>query len=54
MDYYIRYADIDDSKILGYIHSESWKIACKTIIPDSILRNIGAEKRERYFRKVLS
>ncbi len=42
MDYYIRYADVNDSKILGYIHSQSWAIAYKSIIPDSILKNMSA------------
>jgi RimJ/RimL family protein N-acetyltransferase len=51
---HIRYADIYDSKILGYIHSQSWKFAYKTIIPDLILDNISAEAREQYFYKTLS
>ncbi len=54
MDYYIRYANASDSKILGYIHSQSWKVAYKNIIPDLILDNISAEKREKYFFKSLS
>lgn len=54
MEYYIRYADINDSKVLGYIHSQSWKIAYKRIIPDLILDNISAEDREQYFYKTLS
>ena len=54
MDCHIRYADIKDSKILGYIHSQSWGIAYKSIIPDSILKNMSAEKREKYFEKALS
>lgn len=54
MDHYIRYADKNDFKELGYIHSESFKTAYKTIIPDSILNNISAQKREKYFHKVLS
>ena len=53
MNYNIRYADINDSKILGYIHAQSWKTAYKTIIPYSILDNISAQKREKYFHKVL-
>jgi len=54
MDSYIRYANVSDSKILGYIHSQSWKNAYKKIIPDLILDNMNAEKREKYFYKVLS
>ncbi|MGH4120375.1 GNAT family N-acetyltransferase [Clostridium sp.] len=53
MDSYIRYADINDSKILGYIHSQSWKTAYKSIIPDLILDNMSAEKRGEYFKKAL-
>lgn len=54
MDCLIRYANEEDSKVLGNIHSESWKKAYKAIIPDNILNNISAEKRERYFYRVLS
>ncbi len=54
MDDYIRYANINDSKILGDIHSQSWKMAYKKIIPDLILDNMSAEKREKYFYKALS
>lgn len=54
MGCYVRFADLNDAKILGYIHSESWKSAYKTIIPSSILDNISSEKREKYFRKALS
>lgn len=53
MSCYIRYANINDSKILGHIHSESWKIAYKTIIPDIVLDNMTIEKREKYFYKAL-
>lgn len=52
--YKIRYAEINDAKVLGKIHSESWKIAYKGIVPDSVLDNITADKRERYFEKALS
>lgn len=54
MNFFIRYADIRDSKILGLIHSESWKVAYKNIIPDSVLNNICAEEREKYFYKALT
>jgi ribosomal protein S18 acetylase RimI-like enzyme len=52
--YKIRYADTSDSKILGDIHSKSWKVAYKNIIPDEILNNITLEKRQRYFEKALT
>lgn len=54
MGYYIRFADFNDSKLLGYIYAKSWKVAYKTIIPDLILDDISAEKREKYFEKALS
>jgi len=52
--YQIRYADIDDAKTLGEIHSASWKNAYQGIIPDEILHSITPEKREAYFRRALS
>ena len=54
MECYVRFADFYDSKILGYIHCQSWISAYKTIIPDSILDDISVEKREKYFQKALS
>jgi len=52
--YIIRYADVEDAKVLGEIHSSSWKIAYKGIVPDSILDKISAENRCKYFEKALS
>ncbi len=46
---YIRYADINDCTVLGIIHSESWKVTYKDIVPDSILDNMSAEKSEKRF-----
>lgn len=54
MENYIRYANSEDANVLGIIHSESWKIAYKGIVPASVLDNITAEKREKYFYKALS
>lgn len=50
----IRYADINDSKTLGEIHSKSWKVAYKGIVPNEILETITVEKRQKYFEKALS
>ena len=50
----IRYADISDAKELAKIHSSSWKIAYKGIVPDEVLENITLEKRQKYFEKALS
>ncbi|AGK95707.1 GNAT family N-acetyltransferase [Clostridium pasteurianum] len=52
--YKIRYADINDAKILGEIHSKSWKVAYKSIVPDEILNNITPDKRQKYFEKALA
>ncbi|WP_242837289.1 GNAT family N-acetyltransferase [Alkaliphilus transvaalensis] len=49
----IRYASVDDAEILGVIHSQSWKMAYKNIVPDEILDNITSDKRTEYFRKAL-
>lgn len=52
--YRIRHANIEDAKILGEIHSQAWKVAYKGIVPDEILDNITAEKRQKYFEKALT
>lgn len=52
--YNVRRTNTDDARILGEIHSRSWKIAYRGIVPDSILDNISAEKRQKYFEKALS
>lgn len=52
--YNVRYADVDDAKILGQIHSESWKVAYKGVVPDEVLNNLTAEKRQKYFEKALT
>ncbi|MBU3143840.1 MULTISPECIES: GNAT family N-acetyltransferase [Clostridium] len=52
--YKIHYANVDDARILGEIHSKSWKVAYKGIVPEDILNNMSSEKRQRYFEKALS
>lgn len=47
----IRYANLDDAKILGQIHAQSWKVAYKGIVPDGILNNITSDKRQKFFEK---
>lgn len=34
--YKIRYANVDDTAILGQIHSQSWKVAYKGIVLELI------------------
>ncbi len=50
----IRYANVNDAKILGEIHSRSWKVAYKGIVPDKILENITVQKRQKYFEEALA
>lgn len=50
----IRYADKNDARLLGEIHSASWKVAYKGIVPDEVLSNITVDKRESYFEKALT
>lgn len=45
----IRHAEINDCSIMGAIHSESWKVAYKGIVPDPVLDNMSAEKSEKKF-----
>lgn len=49
----IRYADISDAKTLGEIHSRSWKVTYKGIVPNEILESFTIEKRQKYFEKAL-
>jgi len=51
--YKIRYAHNSDAKVLGEIHARSWKVAYKNIVPDSILDNISADNRQKFFEKAL-
>lgn len=51
--YDIRYATINDARILAQIHSTSWKVAYKGIVPNSVLDNITVEKREKHFEQAL-
>lgn len=49
MSLYIRHADINDCEALGIIHSESWKVTYRGIVPDLILDNMTAKKSEEKF-----
>lgn len=50
----VRWANYNDWKELGSVHSDSYRSAYKGIIPDDFLENFTAEKRQEYFQKVLS
>ncbi|HBN82221.1 MAG TPA: GNAT family N-acetyltransferase [Clostridiales bacterium] len=51
---YIRQAQVDDVQVLGEIHALTWKHAYKGIVPDSVLDQTTAEKRQLYFKKALT
>jgi RimJ/RimL family protein N-acetyltransferase len=51
----IRYANLEDSDVLGKIHSESLQVAFKDIIPDYVLKDdFCVERRTKRFIKELS
>lgn len=51
----IRYANLEDSDLLGKIHSESLQAAFKGIIPDYILKDLfSIERRTKDFMMELS
>lgn len=51
----IRYANLEDSDVLGKIHSESLQLAFKNIIPDYVLNvDFGVERRTGRFKRELS
>jgi ribosomal protein S18 acetylase RimI-like enzyme len=54
MNIIIRKAEIEDSRGLGRVHSESWKAAYKGIVPDSFLEGITAEGREKKIADAIS
>ena len=53
IDYIVEWATEEDAKELGMVHSSSWKIAYKGIVPDEVLEGITAEGREAYFARVI-
>jgi len=51
----IRYANIEDSEVLGKIHSESLQAGFKDIIPDYVLKDdFSVERRTKRFIKEFS
>lgn len=51
--YEIKYATIKDAYTLAEIHSSSWKIAYKGIVPDEVLDNFTVAKRQKAFEQAL-
>lgn len=44
MEYHVRYADQSDIGVIGEIHSQSFRAAYRSIIPDSVLEGFTAEE----------
>src|SRR6056297_1282932 len=53
-DYIIKEAELNHSRALGRIHSSSWRVAYRGIIPDKILKNMTPQKRARKFEKYIT
>jgi len=53
VEYIIEWAAEEDAKALGRVHSSSWRVAYKGIIPGEVLEKITPEKREEYFTEAL-
>lgn len=49
----IRWAVYDDAEDLGIIHSQGWKTAYKSIIPDKVLARITAQERKMRFEAAI-
>lgn len=54
MSLVIREAKLKDFHDLGYVHSESWKVAYKGIVSDSILERMTIENSEKRFFDAIS
>jgi RimJ/RimL family protein N-acetyltransferase len=52
--YKIRYANTNDAKALGEIHSKSWYHAYKGIVPDKILENLSSQKMQKRFEGAIN
>jgi len=50
----IQNAILEDSRGLGVVHSESWKVAYKGIVPDSFLEKMTVGNSKKRFERALS
>lgn len=50
----IRPAQPDDAPAIAHIHVESWRTTYKGLMPDEVLANLSSERRETYWRGVIS
>jgi len=50
----IRWANYSDWQQLGCVHSESYRSAYQSIIPDDFLEDFTVEKQQEYYREILS
>jgi ribosomal protein S18 acetylase RimI-like enzyme len=54
MTFSIRPAQPEDAPAIAHVHVESWRTTYKDLMPDEILANLSAERRETYWRGVIS
>ena len=50
----IRAAVIDDAPEIARVHVESWRTTYKDLIPADLLASLSVERRERWWRELLS
>ena len=43
--------DLSNARDMAFVHVNSWKAACKSIVPDEYLDGLSVEKSEEKFRK---
>jgi GNAT superfamily N-acetyltransferase len=54
MTFSIRPAQADDAPAIAHVHVESWRTTYKGLMPDETLANLSAERRETFWRDVIS
>lgn len=50
----IRAAEIGDAPAIAHVHVNSWRTTYPGLMPAEILKNLSVERRENYWRNVLS
>ncbi len=54
MTFRIRPAQPEDAPAIAHVHVESWRTTYKGLMPDETLANLSAERRETFWRDVIS
>jgi GNAT superfamily N-acetyltransferase len=54
MTFSIRPAQPEDAPAIAHVHVESWRTTYKDLMPDEILANLSVERRETFWRDVIS